>query len=1228
MEKMEKNSNFYRREKINSRFKARRAIIFIFLMFSIILFCTNFVSAGADWDNIKQYNEETKTITLYNWNVIGLIFDIRLADYKLTDNSDHCLINCYATGTATLYYDEQLFRDMKFYNSEGKEKELKEYKIFVEVEREEQREHGNYTSVCEKELLNGTMQDVCTTKLIGTYNETVILKELQEYKGQTLEPGTYRWRIEGKKNPLDDIEWIGSAFGKDLTEWDWWDSDWTYKKEINITTTDATSRINVSVPINISYEANMMANFTDIRFADEEEDEELYYWFYDNEVADSASALVYVKMNRAVSSAQQEQVYMYYGNDEADYVSNISNAFAFGDDFLGDAVDFTTKWFSNDESKYTVLNGILNATKIEADDKVMTTLNNFTNFISEIKARRINADMKFRLLHAPQPGIRAADADMIKVDADEAFYNYVAGQDSHATLPSDYAEWGYFGRSQFTVTGSVSAVNQTGKYANGTYMSSNNRTGTKENAHVGIYCYNPALPGQYDWVAVRGYIKDTSYVIGAETENVLPNTAPTLTLIEPANETNSSINSMVFNCTAQDDRLLENISLWIDGVRNHTVIIGDTNRSELWVNLTFGEGEYEWTCSADDNATTTSTGWASPNRTFWVDYIPTIITVSLDSPVNDTNTTLTTYNFYSSYSVYHGDNFTNATLHLWYANGTLYSTNFSAADNTVNATNLSFSGLPFSSQMQWNYVVCAINSSNHPICSGTSPNNSISILAFQENTLGYNASSWETKYENYAMNITSAAGTLGNGKLNYNGTNYSATITALGDDYFVSSDVNVPLAIGNKSFYFTWELDGVQRTSTSTNQFINRTMFEYCNASIAIKYVNYTFKDEDNLSVIDYGQIPTSTFYYWLGTNKSINKSLTYSNTTGNHNYTFCVYPNDEPINLDIRIQYEATNYPQRIYGATNIKYTNSTTDKVLYLLNSADGIYVTFQVLNVAEQTIEGVSVTGNRTISGATYQVADGTTDAAGLVTFWLNPNYMHTFIFSHPDYTDYTYTTFPTQSEYTIILGGGSEITDDFNVGTNYWIEPEDRFIYNDTTYNFNFTLTSSYWDVDEYGFSLYLDNGTVLGSVSDTTNGGVLDLDQSTENLTKINMNYYWIVDNNYTNGTTFWVVLDDSGTGYSVSNFFDRLSGYFDEGLFGADKFTLGIIVFLLIFIFAGVMSYKFGITSPGAISVLVFALVLFFDVGLNLLPSAGVKHLPTIVIGITMVGLLVRETIK
>jgi hypothetical protein len=389
------------------------------------------------------------------------------------------------------------------------------------------------------------------------------------------------------------------------------------------------------------------------------------------------------------------------------------------------------------------------------------------------------------------------------------------------------------------------------------------------------------------------------------------------------------------------------------------------------------------------------------------------------------------------------------------------------------------------------------------------------------------------------------------------------------------------------------------------------TLFGFCNSTLAVKFLNITFKDESTSSRIN-ASIPSSTFVYYRGS-PIINRTFSFINNSENYEYDFCASPN---ITLSIipNLQYkQGTAYPQRVWNPSVIDYTNSTTSQILYLLGSADGIYVTFQVVNSADQVLSGVDVTTVRNIGGTDTVVGTGATGASGTVTFWMNPDFSHTFTFSKSGYTTYTYSDTPTQTSYTITLAGGSSsVTNNTFRGINYAILPINLTLINNTDYTFGFQVNSSYWDVSEYGFNLRFSNGTIVSGGSTGIEGTYLTFIHNTGNQSVIYIDYYWVIEGDYTNATRYWAIYNTANTQWSIKYFFTDLTTYLDSGLFGIDNFGRYFIIFIIIFTMIGVMSMKFGITSPLTITTMIFGVIFFFDVIVGLIPAVrGINHLLT-----------------
>ena len=597
------------------------------------------------------------------------------------------------------------------------------------------------------------------------------------------------------------------------------------------------------------------------------------------------------------------------------------------------------------------------------------------------------------------------------------------------------------------------------------------------------------------------------------------------------------------------------------------------------------------------------------------------LSVLLNSPSNNHYNLSQNINFNCSVNGV-GITLSNASLII---NGAIASTNTSG----ILGDYLFDYGVPFGDNT-WS---CRGDSTTGESNTAGSRNISIGLI---NNSETFNLTSAETVQESFLINTTYNNTVFSSiiGNLIYNGTSYSGTKSGSGSEAIFSRSITIPTGVNNNPFYWVFNLSnstGSAIINSQTNyQNVSLTQFAICNSTLTQRYINYTFADEGNSTKLS-ASIPSSSFVYWLG-DGSVNKTLSFINNTANAEYNFCFTPADRTVNIDKLIQYQASGYPQRVYDPSTLSFTNATTNTTLYLLSSSDGIYVTFQVVNTAEQPLSNVFVNATRTISGSESLISSGFTGSDGSITFWLNPNFQYNFGFSRTGYDAFTTSLYPTQSSYTITLGTTAATAyDDYTRGISYTTEPSNQTLFNNTAYNFQFNLTSSYWDVTQFGFVLK-NSTTNLTSNSSTSNGGSVSLNYNTGNNSEIIMNYYWIVSGNYTNGTRVWYVMTSGETEWSLGVFFTDLRNYTSQGIFGLTNFGLAIILFLFIFIFTGIMSYKFGLNSPAAISALVFSLTAFLDVGLDIMsalnPFDAVPHFPTVFLGLITFGLLMREVYR
>src|SRR3990167_4879174 len=150
------------------------------------------ITSAFDFDNVKQFQKNGTYGTIIIKNAFGL--GATLAEYTLLENTDGCFMDCYAEGTVKIYKSYDIFRDIIFKDKKGMIKQLNDPKIEIK------RSQG---------------------------------QKWESYNGEALLPGTYRFKISAKKEALDSIDWIPSAFGKDLDDWAWWNALCTTRQPLN-----------------------------------------------------------------------------------------------------------------------------------------------------------------------------------------------------------------------------------------------------------------------------------------------------------------------------------------------------------------------------------------------------------------------------------------------------------------------------------------------------------------------------------------------------------------------------------------------------------------------------------------------------------------------------------------------------------------------------------------------------------------------------------------------------------------------------------------------------------------------------------------------------------------------------------------------------------------------------------------------------------------------------------
>ena len=411
-----------------------------------------------------------------------------------------------------------------------------------------------------------------------------------------------------------------------------------------------------------------------------------------------------------------------------------------------------------------------------------------------------------------------------------------------------------------------------------------------------------------------------------------------------------------------------------------------------------------------------------------------------------------------------------------------------------------------------------------------------------------------------------------------------------------------------------------------------------CNDTINHTFINFTFMDEKNNSIKLNGTISQASFTYFAD-GYPTNETKNYNFTSSEINITFpiCIKPTDKNYWINYTLIYKGEGgYNERTITKSLTLFPNTTTKTELSLLNSSN--VVTFQVINSLSQSINSAYVYVKPYLNDTI--LASGYTDSGGIIQFLLNNGTTYRIYFEKSGYDSYSTLLNPTDTFYTITLsgtglvvvtppdyGGGSSSIPN-SKGVTYTTKPQVTWLNNGTYYMFNLTIDSGVWNLTNWGFNLTDQSANLIASNSSTNaSGGTLNINASTSNYTRVIMNFYYTVNSTTINLQRVWLVLDLSDNTYSISNGIDDATSYISSGLFGLTAQGLTFIVFFIIFIGAGVLSYKYGLTSPVAICGFVFAMIWFFDVSLGWIPTPinAIPNIATWLTAIVFVGFIIRE---
>ena len=173
----------------------------------------------------------------------------------------------------------------------------------------------------------------------------------------------------------------------------------------------------------------------------------------------------------------------------------------------------------------------------------------------------------------------------------------------------------------------------------------------------------------------------------------------------------------------------------------------------------------------------------------------------------------------------------------------------------------------------------------------------------------------------------------------------------------------------------------------------------------------------------------------------------------------------------------------------------------------------------------------------------------------------------------------------------------------------------------------TIVTSYWNLDGFNLSMELQNGTILDTqTSSSTSGGTINSNLNTQNYSVIILRYTYTINSTTTEGLVYYSVLSSNWDDWSIKTFFSDFELYVDSGIYGLDDFGVSLLIFLILFLSVGIVSYKFGFTSPIAVTSMIFGIVYFFDIAVDVLPDIrGIPNVLTFIAATLLATAVISE---
>ena len=527
------------------------------LVLGILLVVIPVNTYALEWDNVKSYDSDTKTVTVEN--LFGLGKDIAYvklnSPLEVHTFAGYQKVAEFEVSSSTDYSD--FLKKMEFYDLNDDEKEIKRnYDLKKKVNYSE--EVNDYESICKtKEVCynstnstNGTScyneSYDCIQKLTGSHNET-------KYNWISIDTGWDLFDIKKGETTIgvfttvrdgDYVEWVPSLFGVKVDEWAVWTAD-----------------LNTGL------------------FA---------YYDFDEGTGTTLIDRVDGTMNLTIVNGNTWQT---AGNSISGNATYFSGGYAKSGTNPAEMgttnTDFSISFWAR---VYTDPNGYIwsrsYAVASSQEFSLLMKDYNDATWSPYFQVNNYDEQLSFSYGEYFGEGGIAEDEDewhhylFTYNSTDRRGTMYFDGETHNNTLQTGTLDNIYNGQVKaFT----IASRNDEGSYAGSYYYTDEfalwNRTlGLSESEQL----YNSG--------------SGITYIL-----NAYP---PTINLNTPANNTISTSDTITFNCSADDNVEITNITFYLNGNVNYSETFTGTNDTSIQIDRTLSDANYNWTCVAYDDEDT------------------------------------------------------------------------------------------------------------------------------------------------------------------------------------------------------------------------------------------------------------------------------------------------------------------------------------------------------------------------------------------------------------------------------------------------------------------------------------------------------------------------------------------------------------------------------------------------------------------------------------------------